>query len=526
MIGSIPRFLHFIAKRLLWNWVAIGNMSIINLKKVTVSIVLTFIVIFLFTTTSCSSKKDELNKIIRQSLRNDNTVSEAEWQEISAYIIANREQYLSLMDNDEVSYIAVKLKIEEISAKLKTQFKGNSELVVFNPQKKEILDSEVKFFIENSGSMDGYVRGITDFEASLSDLMVQLQYKYGKENLNVNFINTQVYPSEVDEVDGFIESLEPGSKPYRVGNMRVSRLNEIFKIILSKTDKQTISILISDCIYSLGRGRDTESALQFQKSLTKGEFLEKSKEFDISTIILKMTSNFTGNYYNKDNESEYIKNKKRPYYLFFIGSKKQIEGIRKHIDLSKLKGLENSYYLESKAKEQTPFYTILSRYNKVGDFKQTNRRERTIYSIENVKFRDDEFQFSVAVDFSNVSAEESYLENSENYEVNGFTVVSIEKIDFSQLHSRDKQTAESNGATHIITLKTSTESSIQDIELILPNKIPQWVYETNTNDDKNILSQLDKTFGIRYLIEGVSEAYEIRNKKKNNYISMKFNLKK
>ena len=93
--------------------------------------------------------------------------------------------------------------------------------------------------------MDGYVRGTTEFEAALSDLLVQIQYKYDTENLNINFINTKIYPSKVDEVNNFVETLEPSKKPYKVGNRSVSKLNEILEIILDSTNQSNISILIS-----------------------------------------------------------------------------------------------------------------------------------------------------------------------------------------------------------------------------------------------------------------------------------------
>ena len=56
-----------------------------------------------------------------------------------------------------------------------------------------------------------------------------MQYKYNKENINVNFINTKVYPSKVVEVKTFVETLDPSKKPYNEGKRTVSKLNEILE---------------------------------------------------------------------------------------------------------------------------------------------------------------------------------------------------------------------------------------------------------------------------------------------------------
>ena len=77
----------------------------------------------------------------------------------------------------------------------------------------------------------------------------------------------------MDEVHNFVEALEPEKAPYKVGDRRMSKLNEILKMILDSTNQSNISILVSDCIYSLDKKNDTEGALEFEKSLTKGAFL-------------------------------------------------------------------------------------------------------------------------------------------------------------------------------------------------------------------------------------------------------------
>ena len=256
---------------------------------------------------SCATEPiDELSKKINIALRNDNIIDESEWNSFTEFTTQNKQDFANLIgENNTIN----SEELNNIILSIANKRRDKQKPVIFNPTKgtnTELEKAEIKVFIENSGSMDGYVRNTTEFEAALSDLLVQIQYKYDKENLNVNFINTKIYPSEIDEVNKFVEKLEPSKAPYKVGNRSVSKLNEILEIILDSTNQENISILISDCIYSLDKGKDTEGALEFQKSLTKGAFLEKSKEFDFSTIVLKMNSKFNGNYYDKNNKNTYL----------------------------------------------------------------------------------------------------------------------------------------------------------------------------------------------------------------------------
>jgi len=470
---------------------------------------------------------DELSKKINIALRNDNIIDESEWNSFTEYTIQNKQDFANIIrENNTINSEELNNLILSIANKRRDKQKP----VIFNPTKgtdTELEKAEIKVFIENSGSMDGYVRNTTEFEAALSDLLVQIQYKYDKENLNVNFINTKIYPSEIDEVNKFVEKLEPSKAPYKVGNKSVSKLNEILEIILDSTKQENISILISDCIYSLDKGKDTEGALEFQKSLTKGAFLEKSKEFDFSTIVLKMNSKFNGNYYDKNNKNTYLDKKSRPYYIWIIGEEKLISSFSKRINLHSLKGFENSYFLSNSTKNIQPFYTVLKETNKKGNFKQTDRNKTDVKSINDIEYDNGKLQFSIALDLNNIPVDQAYLTNTENYlPSSGFSIESIEEVDRNKISKRDFLTVEKTTATHIITVSTTNEYSIQNLQLELSNIIPTWVEESNSIDDRDIVNQLDKTFGLLYLIKGVSEAYITQNPDNTSYFKIKVTIKK
>lgn len=53
-------------------------------------------------------------------------------------------------------------------------------------------------------------------------------------------------------------------------------------------------------------------------------------------------------------------------------------------------------------------------------------------------------------------------------------------------------------------------------------QMPNWVFESNDENGKNVNDNLNKTTGIKYLIEGVADAY----KKDNILTSLKFTVKR
>lgn len=477
---------------------------------------------------SCRTKPSEnLNNKINLILRNqNNSVDEKEWNSLVAYVDSNQLSFKDLLGaNQKVDPAKLKEKILDAAS----HRRGKEMPDIFEPQSKigSLFKPTIKVFIENSGSMDGYVNGTTEFEAALSDLLVQIQYQYDKENLNINFINTKIYPSQVSEVKDFVEALEPGKSPYKVGDRSTSKLNEILKLILDSTSEKDISIFVSDCIYSLDKNKNTQGALEFEKSLTKGAFLEKSKQFNFATIVLKMKSKFDGSYWKKDNSSEFLPNLDRPYYIWILGANNPINELSRKIKLQSLKGFENSYSLSNRTNEKQPYYTVLKETNKIGSFKQADRHQSDVKSIEDIKYDNGQLQFAIAVDLSGVAVDSAYLKSAKNYEVSeGFVVKSIEKINRNKLSQRDMLIVERTSATHIITVSTTDKYTIQNLKIELSNKIPIWVDESSSLDDSNIKRQLNKTFGFAYLVQGVSEAYATQNPEQESYFIITVQISK
>jgi hypothetical protein len=155
----------------------------------------------------------------------------------------------------------------------------------------------------------------------------------------------------------------------------------------------------------------------------------------------------------------------------------------------------------------------------VGRFKK-NRKESAkdyVHGIEDVNMKtrsrngsgSNKFTFAVAVDLKNIAVEEDYLMNPKNYTLgdNNFRIKEIKSVDRNNVSASDWLTISEAKPTHLIVLE-ATGTATSNVKVSLKKQIPQWVYASNTEDDTNQDKLVDKTFGLKYWVEGISEAYQ------------------
>ena len=117
----------------------------------------------------------------------------------------------------------------------------------------------------------------------------------------------------------------------------------------------------------------------------------------------------------------------------------------------------------------------------------------------------------VGIDLKDFPLDESYLLNAGNYELNDPDY----KIEV---------TKSSDGRyTHTLILSSDiikpTELSIR-----LKRNIPQWIYDTNDDIGEDLVADnaMDKTYGFKYLIQGIEDAF--RNYS-DEYFKIKISIK-
>ena len=390
----------------------------------------------------------------------------------------------------------------------------------------------INVFLENSGSMNGYVEDpSTQFKNSIYSLLTRLKLYVNEDSLNLFFINQQDQlisknASEDDVTNFQRDILNPTSfSNISNGNTSESDLNNLIKRCVSRSNDRNMSVFISDCIYSPGRRNpDARRYLAEQKQGIYLTLATELKNRDLSILILQISANFKGRYYTRLNEESKFENPvKRPFYIWFIGTSTQVTSIIQSKLLEQLDGnYENSILFQKIDRDTIPKYKI--RHNpRIGDFDSESLARKVISnaSVSNDNKNKGLFGFNILVDYSASYQNKKYFLDTTNYQISNTNY----SIFINEL--KENSDPSTKGYTHQIQLKT-TKLISEDLVIRILSKTPNWVIDSNSDDDLNILNdevEQQKTFGLKYLIDGVTDAFYPKTQL-NTLYSIKTTIKK
>ena len=314
------------------------------------------------------------------------------------------------------------------------------------------------------------------------------------------------------------------------GDRNKSDLNNVFSGALNQVTNNSVSIMVSDGIYSMKKGvQSSLTQLNSSSDDTKTAFIKRlQNESNIETVVVKLTADFIGDYY-----SEWIgkyvsfNHEVRPYYIWFFGTTKNINKVLNAINIKKLEGYKKTahYYLINNRETK---YTVTN-IRKIGDFRTEPgimlKDEITDVNTSERPNSKGLFGFTVAVDLSNLPLSKSYITDITNYHVErSFDVDSITEFSpdsFKYRNLKDICDKENFHPTHLIYIHTK-KLNYGKINIELLNKDFPWIKSSSniydTNPDSNT------TFGFKYLMGGVSEAYSKLNENRN-YINLEIEIK-
>lgn len=372
----------------------------------------------------------------------------------------------------------------------------------------------IKVFVENSGSMDGYVKGATDFENAvysylsdlqLADLGVKKDSISSKNSMELYYINSKVLPFAPD-VKAFINALEPTVFRQRGGNRGTSDMSEIIDTILAQTEDNDVSVFVSDCIFSPGnqyRVRDNaDEYIVAQQIGIKSHIVEKlAKNPDFSIVVMRLTSQFNGIYYNKFDERQQINNE-RPFYMWLMGDRAYLKTILDEVALTQIKGkgVQNLFMI-SKPVSAVPYNISLPQPGN-GKYEIAKSEQNAITNAKtDGKGGNSRFQVGISVDFSNILLPDEYLMNPDNYVVSN-KAYGVEITKYSGPNQ--------GRYTHTIKLNLlQPVLSKGTVKISLKNTLPQWIndYTDESGLDIHSVGAMEKTYGLKYLLGGVYDAY-------------------
>ena len=353
---------------------------------------------------------------------------------------------------------------------------------------EEINDSiELKVYVENSGSMDAYMCAGSNLKDAVFDYVSDL--KRLTTSCSLYYINSKIILYN-GELKSYIKDLTPQSFARAGGNRGNTDLRDIIEKIIRANGKQTVSVFVSDCILDI-----PENAIDFfgncQVSI-KNTFNEAlSANPDLGVEIIKLDSKFDGYWYCGHNR-ELLKDAKRPYYIWIIGSQKYLAEFNKKVPIENIIGGIKEYSAYA-APQKIPFDMNRSTY-------VTNHSGK--------------INVEILVNLRGSLQSSDLYKNTAQYKSanpSQVTVISVCEI-----------TDASSPYSQVITLEIDNPETLKLETLTFSYPyLATWVSNSDDTTGTNVKENLDRTTGLMALIKGVAEAY----KNSTTYGSVSFELK-
>ena len=355
----------------------------------------------------------------------------------------------------------------------------------------KVVKPQVKVFLENSGSMDGYMCDGSELKDGIYNYLSAIN-SYA-DTMQLYYINSEIIPKNVT-LKNYIHNLTPSNFKQAGGNRSFSDIPQLFENVLSQISDNTIGIYISDCILDIPN-HAAPDFLNITRTDIHTHFTDKCKKVkDFAVCVYQLESTFKGNYYFPKGGSKAYEGK-RPYYMIIVGQRSQLADLRSNIsDETITHGVKN-YCAFSNGCD---INAVLIKGGSEADKLKLNTK------------RDGRYYFDVLVDFDGTLQDNRYLSD-----VNHFEWINTSKL---FIESINQVTSESSVYSHVMTL--SVDNNVFSDMVQLKNAgLPEWV-KTSSDPNGDSISN-GKTFGIDCIIGGISDAFP--QKTIANY---KLNIKK
>jgi hypothetical protein len=364
-------------------------------------------------------------------------------------------------------------------------------------------------FIENSGSMDGFVTGEKAFKNSLFSLLTDIKIKHLADNdqIHLNYINSKTIPFTAS-VEDFIKNLNPESFRTRGGNRSDSDIQSVFDAVLAQTPSNGVTLFVSDCLLSF-KGKKVEDFLTNQKTALRGNFAQKIQQTpDFSTLILQLKSPFSGKFYRYNDAVETFKDQERPYFLWVMGRYGYVQQFMNTLNLNQAldNKIENVCFLTNAMDKNLAHRVVMT--DRIGSFLPDKTDPAHVLTQAAASSREPTtgvFQFMVAVDYQTlgVGLGDAFLTDPTNYNLStpNYTL-KIRKIEAVEKQTNTLLSKYSHGL-----ILTTNKLQSQKIKISLKKKLPTWVETISWTPDNGAAEELKKAFGLSPILRGVLEAY-------------------
>ena len=366
------------------------------------------------------------------------------------------------------------------------------------PPYQLVSDIDVNLYVENSGSMFGYLPD-NSFRDNINYFMNGFCHTNLCQDTNIHcfYINSKAWARPNVKVTDFISNLKTNATS--CGTHSSTDIALIFDTIFARMGDNTLSILVSDMILS----PDGSNAANYLTNMNIKIMQKiKSKSKDFATVIFHCESSFKGTYYDCDNHTKKI-DTIRPYYICVIGNNSLIKRFLSEMpNFPHFNKLNYSVFFSYDSNYEGKYFLIA----------HTTGKRTSLRSVENAKLDNNSKKFTIqlGVDFSNLLVDDSYLTDVNNYQLSNpnYKLTSIQRKTIGK-------------STHVLCLETTRPVNQTVLTISLKNQaIPNWINSLNNEDCSRIFTDLDKTYGIEKIIDGIYNGY----KSDDDYAKMTINI--
>ena len=155
-----------------------------------------------------------------------------------------RNKYLPLIIAIVLGVILIIILISGGDGKYIVSYDEISPVKAYKP-------SKVKLYVENSGSMDGYMFNGSELKDAVYSYVSGLSTH--SDTTEVYFVNSNVYRVNAP-LQNVIYTMSPTLFHNSPGNKANTDIADIFNMVLSQIEENSVSILVTDAILDLPKG--------------------------------------------------------------------------------------------------------------------------------------------------------------------------------------------------------------------------------------------------------------------------------
>lgn len=354
--------------------------------------------------------------------------------------------------------------------------------------------SVCKVFVENSGSMDGYVAAVnsqlkTDLNALVSAIKA--------DSLALHYINSNIIPIKARGVSAFAEGLSVANFAKAGGKRSDTALQELLERVQDSTASGEVSIFVSDMILDHRDGQSPESV---SVNIETGLRRQLERRPDWSIVVWRMLSDYKGAYYHRGAPSVKLEEVKRPYYILFMGDRQDLSRVLGEGCLPSNMPLfaNRTHDLSLEPVYPQPAYHLSPRAL-IGELSldASDRTSRTIKEAERGTDASGKsgFAFEYSITKPVLLQSDASLLSVDNYEVSPENY-SVERVQL-------------DGTTLKVRLWSNAVLRGK-VTLHYTQPMPTWIERVHSDQNTDIRADgaIDQTYGIRYILEGLRRPYE------------------